>query len=121
MTQETSVYSSMVHMEVSYNGGYSKMDGLQLKIHEHPSKMHDVLGYPYSRKPLYVGFLSHRGTPKHHPNFNGIVHHKPSILGVATIYGNLHIFIPPVIEQFAIARITIFHMAKSTDSMGHFQ
>ena len=27
------------------------------------------------------GFLSHRGTPSHHPFENGIVHSKPSLLG----------------------------------------
>ena len=39
----------------------------------------------------YVGFLSHRGTPSHHPFLDGISHYKPSShWGIPHDYGNLH-------------------------------
>ena len=49
----------------------------------------------------YGGFLSHRGTPSHHPNFHGIVHeiNEAAIKGYSHDYGKPHVGMSEIFFQ----------------------
>ena len=56
-----------------------------------PQESQDVMASTMLRQsnhdgPVIGGFLSHRGTPSHHPLLVGICHAKPSILGVPPVW-----------------------------------